>query len=448
MHFSVGHPVIKQKKPMVYREKRPARRRKDFSKRACALLWDESFAWGLMAWRALKGAGLPFDLVRSEDVRAGALSRYRMLFVPGGWASNKVTALGDRGQEEIRRFVKEGGSYLGICGGAGMATEDGIGLLPIRRKPTTERVPSFSGPVRLSLAGHRIWEGIESPLFFAWWPSQFEAGDEEIRALAYYEEALPDAFSSDIPIADGRVIGWPDLEMQYGILLDPARLHGEPAVLEGRFGRGSVVLSLIHFDTPGDRNGAAVLRNLWDYLAPGWSPESQVRKAHSQSRALSDHSPEIRDVIEEIQNGVADLIDSGSRNFLWYWRNPLLLQWRRGVRGLEYGTLAVMIWEIGKHLGSTDGRPVPPDSIDQSQLKENLSEIRDQLIPFVEKAERLVIRERCYMNTAHLSPVECADEEINRMRQELFGSAMSHGGDFKQLIDIVDRLLFNLIRET
>jgi hypothetical protein len=52
------------------------------------------------------------------------------------------------------------------------------------------------------------------------------------------------------------------------------------------------------------------------------------------------------------------------------------------------------------------------------------------------------------MNAAHLSPVECADEEINRMRKDLFGSAMSHGGDFKQLIDIVDHLLFNLIRET
>ena len=51
------------------------------------------------------------------------------------------------------------------------------------------------------------------------------------------------------------------------------------------------------------------------------------------------------------------------------------------------------------------------------------------------------------MNTAPLSPMECADREINRLRQELFGSAMSHGGHFKRLIDIVDRLLFNLMRE-
>ncbi|MDP2854086.1 MAG: hypothetical protein Q8O28_07540 [Smithellaceae bacterium] len=53
----------------------------------CALFWDESFLWGLMAWRALAEAGLPFDLLRSEDIRAGALCRHKMIFVPGGWAS-------------------------------------------------------------------------------------------------------------------------------------------------------------------------------------------------------------------------------------------------------------------------------------------------------------------------------------------------------------------------
>jgi putative intracellular protease/amidase len=421
-------------------------RQEGVSKKACALLWDESFAWGLMARQALKGAGLPFDLLRSEEIRGGALTGYRMLYVPGGWASQKLTALGDRGQEAIKHFVEEGGSYLGICGGAGMATEDGIGLMPIRRKPTTERVPSISGPVRLSLTGHRIWQGIDAPIFFAWWPSQFQSPDRGTHVLASYKEILPDAFSSDISVADGRVIGWPALEARYGILLDPARLHGEPAVLEGHFGRGKVFLSLIHFDTPGDRNGAAVLRNLWDYPASGWSSECPVRTARPRRRPLPD-SAEFHDVMVEIKTAVSELISTGSRNFLWYWRNPLLLQWRRGVRGLEYGTLGVMTEEIGKRLRGADGGQARVASLDLLRLRDDISEIRDQLIPFVEKAKRLVLRERFYMNTAPLSPVECADPEINRLRLELFGSAMSHGGDFKRLIDIVDRLLFYLIRD-
>ena len=79
--------------------------------------------------------------------------------------------------------------------------------------------------------------------------------------------------------------------------------------------------------------------------------------------------------------------------------------------------------------------------------EEELKEIRGQLIPFCEKAKRLLIKERLYMMNAPLSPVECPDREISRLRQELFASAMSHGGQFKRLIDPIDRLLYQLIKE-
>jgi cobyrinic acid a,c-diamide synthase len=98
------------------------------SEKRVALLWDESFLWGLMAFNALKTASLPFELIRAEDIRNGALAGYAVLFVPGGWASNKLKALGDKGIGAIRDFVAEGGHYLGFCGGAGLATQDGIGL--------------------------------------------------------------------------------------------------------------------------------------------------------------------------------------------------------------------------------------------------------------------------------------------------------------------------------
>ena len=100
-----------------------------------------------MAHKALDAGGLACDLIRSEDVRKGKLSDYSLLFVPGGWASNKIKALGNDGIEEIKRFVHEGGAYLGFCGGAGLATMDGIGLVPVKRRPTKDRVPSFSGRI-------------------------------------------------------------------------------------------------------------------------------------------------------------------------------------------------------------------------------------------------------------------------------------------------------------
>ncbi|MDP2278298.1 MAG: hypothetical protein Q8K51_08755, partial [Nitrospirota bacterium] len=62
-----------------------------------AFLWDESFLWGLMAYKALQANGLPFELIRAEDIKKGCLKNYAMLFVPGGWASNKLKPLGDKG---------------------------------------------------------------------------------------------------------------------------------------------------------------------------------------------------------------------------------------------------------------------------------------------------------------------------------------------------------------
>ncbi|MGA3206366.1 MAG: hypothetical protein ABSE05_00905 [Syntrophales bacterium] len=53
---------------MAYKTTGTRLRQKDVSKKACALLWDESFAWGLMARKALTEACLPFDLLRSEEI--------------------------------------------------------------------------------------------------------------------------------------------------------------------------------------------------------------------------------------------------------------------------------------------------------------------------------------------------------------------------------------------
>ena len=421
-------------------------------KRPCALLWDESLLWGLMAWRALKEAGLPFDLLRSEDIRAGGLADYRMIFVPGGWASNKLSALGDAGMEEIRRFVAGGGAYLGICGGAGMATEKGLDLLPVKRKSSGDRVPSFSGPIRLSCADYEIWRDIHTPVFCLWWPSQFQVEDPKVEILARYEEAQADAFSADINVSDGEMIGWPELEKNYGILLNPARLRGAPVVVEGRFGRGRVILSLVHFDTPGDPNGAIVLRNLWGPPSSCHPSEPPLGMKCQSHRFFKDVPNNIIDLIEEIHTFVTELIATGGRNFLWYRRNPFLLQWRRGVRGLEYSTLGAMVGEIKKSLGNPgdsgqDDRLAFSERIDLSRWEEELKEIRRQIVPFCEKAKRLLIEERLYMMNASLSPVECADKEISRLRKELFGSAMSHGGRFKRLIDPIDRLLYDLIKE-
>ncbi len=417
----------------------------------CALLWDESFLWGLMAWRALREGGLPFDLIRSEDIRAGKLSRYTMLFVPGGWASAKLHALGEKGQSEIRSFVANGGSYLGICGGAGMATESGLALLPAHRVPTKDRVPSFSGPIRLSLADHAIWNSIRTPVFHAWWPLQFRIDTgTRLRLLARYDEAHDDAYCADVRVGDGRITGWSALEERYGIYLDPDRLKDEPAVIEGRYQSGKVLLSLVHFDTPGDQNGALVLRNLWRYLIrddvfyfPGGNASHRIRINAADYR-------QIKGILDDINNVIAGLLADGERKHLWRRRNPLLLLWRRGVRGMECSTLAAMIDEITGCLSRYHQvRPGKewslPESTDPSHLKRDLALISELPIPFTAGAKRLLAQEN-HVGTMPPSPADGKADKFSSLELNLFGSSRGPGGNFKRLIDAVDDLLLKLIK--
>jgi hypothetical protein len=64
----------------------------------------------------------------------------------------------------------------------------------------------------------------------------------------------------------------------------------------------------------------------------------------------------------------------------------------------------------------------------------------------VEKAKLLLAREKLFLTTDSFSPVNCPDGEVNRLREELFGSSIRYGGEFKQVIDAVDQLLYKLIK--
>jgi hypothetical protein len=81
------------------------------------------------------------------------------------------------------------------------------------------------------------------------------------------------------------------------------------------------------------------------------------------------------------------------------------------------------------------------------QNKDNrLERIRTTLVPFVEKAKRLLILERHALQKGHITYEKCDDPEIKEIRSELFSDSKSHGGMFKDLIDEIDNLLFMLIK--
>jgi putative intracellular protease/amidase len=423
-----------------------------------ALFWDESFLWGVMAAKALADAGLPFHLITAKEIADGGLNHHLALLVPGGWASNKLTALGETGIARLRRFVENGGTYVGICGGAGLATNDGLRLIDVKRVPTAQRVPSFSGRIRLTLTAHPLWDGIDDPLFYVWWPSQFAIG-EDVTVLARYDEALPDAFSSDLNVGDVLTTGgWADWETRYGINLDPSRMRGLPAVVTAKYGKGDVLVSLLHFDTPGDSNGTIALKNLWAAVTGAEALVTASRQTHAERGALpplAEASPPLGALAAELCEAVDGLMELGRRNFLWFDREPSMLQWKRGVRGLEYYSLKVMADEIVELIGNShsaisfrgSGGNQSREEMDRfaESARERLGLLREKLLPFIHDARHLLVLERQEMSHQRLTYAEAKDPRVLSLRDSLFSSKKSHGGLFKEVAEQMSDLIRSLI---
>ncbi len=420
-----------------------------------ALLWDESFLWGLMAHQAFSSSRIPFDLVTSGEVREGALDAYSALFIPGGWAGDKYRALGEKGREKIVKFVRRGGAYVGFCGGAGLALDvkEGLALVPVKRVPTRDRMPNFSGRITMVPVEeeHPIWKGLEKPAsFYAWWPGQFSLEDDcDVKVVANYGEPGEDFYVADLFLDDAKSssLDWSKWEEVYGIHMDPEKLLGEPAILEADCGEGKIFLSYLHLDTPGDPPGLQALKNLFSWLLPDEiknREESQTKTPTTEKLKVED---EMLDLLADIDHAADDLILFGERNYLWYWRTPYLLQWRRGIRGMEYGIIRVLCREIYKRLRELRASGKSLVIEEESDLMKELGQIRKQAREFVDKAKLLLMKERFAMNDGvlhHLKNHE--DVEIQGLREYLFSGSKRFGGLFKELLDRLDRVLLITLR--
>lgn len=83
-------------------------------------LYDDKGTGGKAAAEAT-AASIPGSLVwrvGAEDIRDGALSGFDLVIFPGGSGSAIAKALGEKGRQQVKRFVENGGGYTGICAGA------------------------------------------------------------------------------------------------------------------------------------------------------------------------------------------------------------------------------------------------------------------------------------------------------------------------------------------
>ncbi len=314
------------------------------------LLWDQGGLWSLMTLKACRQLGLAITPISASQVAAGGLAGAGLLVVPGGWPSRKLQALGEAGARAVRDFVRAGGYYLGFCGGAGMglSVPDGLGLVPLGRAEGGQRLPSLSGPVWVAPGphgqGHPLWRGLSQPsLLHVWWPAQFaQPAAPGLKVLAVYGPAAPGLCSSDLPVDQVPPEEWPRREAEYGLRLSPEGLEGRPAIIQARLGRGLVLLSYPHLDTPGDTPGGQALVNLWRaWLRCEPQPGATAPRPAGPVPAWAGL------LVRQSQY----LWQQGLELGLWRPRHPEMPLWRRGARGLEFWGLRCLCQAVAQAAG-------------------------------------------------------------------------------------------------
>jgi hypothetical protein len=416
-----------------------------------ALFWDQSLVWGLICLQTLQQLQVPVRLISAAEIDQGVLDAHRVLLVPGGWATHKMQALGKAGQDRVRQFVTSGGSYLGFCGGAGLALSSppSLGLVALQRMPIKERLPSASGPVVLTGdCDHPIWQAFPVQLMASvWWPSQFRwETTPSVRVLASYAALANGFWLADLPLADleSPDMSYSSWEQAYGINLNPARLLGQPAIIEASLGQGRLILSYPHLETPGDTQAHRLLVKILRYLDTSAAlhlPKVSTAPPRPQRKQLPPGTLTL-DCLQQAAAAVDDLIAFGQRHLLWNWRLPWLLHWRRGIRGLEYGTLAVMtrvVVQETERLGN-----LFQESDDNPWLL-SARALLEETGTFCQLARKLLLEEKLAGQNGTCAKLGQVNATVDQLRSHLFGTQMNHGGRCRTLLDRLDRLLYLLL---
>ena len=185
---------------------------------------------GVIHWaRLLKSSpDVACDFIDAADVNAGKLSGYDVLVMPGGSGYDRYSQLGEEGFEKIRKYIREGGAYYGVCAGIALALNDPkrLRLIPYTREKTPPR-GGFSGAVKLNARAEELL-GIP-------------AGTRYFR---YHDGPLP-AKGDPVPDSNYEVLATFDSHvMQKGKA--STSMHGMPAVIYGHYGNGKVLVTVMH----------------------------------------------------------------------------------------------------------------------------------------------------------------------------------------------------------
>ncbi len=108
---------------------------------------------GMFRWVQLMDCApeLEATYVDGAAIRAGALERADLLVMPGGMSNVEEKDLGKEGQLAVRKFIEDGGSYLGTCAGAFLVMADKTRDKPLGIVPYKHRKGGWGGEAVLKV---------------------------------------------------------------------------------------------------------------------------------------------------------------------------------------------------------------------------------------------------------------------------------------------------------
>ena len=171
--------------------------------------------------------------VTGADIAAGALKDFQMLLQPGGWSPTQYRQLGTNGCAAIDRFIRDGGSYYGICAGAFLASQT-------VKSPRANLIP---------------WKDVDETTYRGWGPIRCQTTAEGLKYLGnsntnrYVIYWGGPVFDPGTPIEGADVKPWVNY-WGYNLCTSspyPVQpMTGRAAILGGTLGKGKVFISGTH----------------------------------------------------------------------------------------------------------------------------------------------------------------------------------------------------------
>lgn len=414
------------------------------------ILWDASDIWGPLAVWGIKGLGAPCRVVRAAEVANGALEKEaaQILLTPGGFGRHKGLALGEKGLEAVRSFIKKGGAYIGFCGGAGLALSDegGLGLCPWRRAGYANRIQHYmSGHFYVSLAAADALpfaapdcgaHNAKVPLLPVWWPGRFAPAPQgDVQILASYRDPGPDFWLADMPVSSLPPTVFSDWETKYGFSPSPSFMRDEPCVIAGEYGRGKYLLAYSHLETPESPDANAWLASILARLNAG-ADKSVVPAWDLRACTAAWEDEDLAAMWDDL----AEIMETGIAAGLFFMRSSWLLGWRTGIPGAVLNTVRAQLHTI---------RSAPPSPSAEAFWNSKKNTLSPAFRGFARNAQSYLLAERLAMTLAKDLPEALEPEKLLAERAAVFGAsgmAAHTGGLLGAILPHLDELALLQLR--